>query len=160
MPQANSTTSSPRRISPLASETTLPCSLVINAASLSTSCSTSSRNRNRMRARTCGGVAAQLRNARSAQFTASLTSAASASATSAVCSPVAGSNTCAHGSPARPFSSPSMKWGMSLVAVIIRLSPRRCAYRLRARYAERSCRSASLISVLRKGGISAIPRRT
>ena len=44
MPQANSTTSWPRAISPSASESTLPCSAVMSAASSSRRASSSSRN--------------------------------------------------------------------------------------------------------------------
>ena len=46
MPQANSTTSRPRAISPRASECTLPCSRVMISASSSLRESSSSRNRN------------------------------------------------------------------------------------------------------------------
>ena len=59
MPQANSTTSMPRVISPWASENTLPCSSVMTRAIASPSRPSSSRNLNRMRARVSGGVAAQ-----------------------------------------------------------------------------------------------------
>ena len=44
MPQANSTTSCPREISPSASESTLPCSAVMSAASSSLRALSSSRN--------------------------------------------------------------------------------------------------------------------
>ena len=46
IPQANSTTSRPRPTSPLASESTLPCSAVIRAARSSVWAATSSRNLN------------------------------------------------------------------------------------------------------------------
>src|SRR5919202_2918016 len=51
MPQANSTTSSPRCTSPRASESTLPCSSETTAASSSTRAFTSSRNANSVLAR-------------------------------------------------------------------------------------------------------------
>ena len=66
MPQANSTTSTPRVISPCASENTLPCSSEIVRASASCSRARISRNLNRMRARVSGGVAAQPGNAAAA----------------------------------------------------------------------------------------------
>ena len=45
-PVASSTTSCPRRISPIASETTLPCSAVMISASSSLRAFSSSRNEN------------------------------------------------------------------------------------------------------------------
>ena len=62
-PVANSTTSRPRVTSPIASSCTLPCSLVMSAASASWFCSQSSRNFAMMRARRSGGVAAHAGNA-------------------------------------------------------------------------------------------------
>ena len=59
MPQANSTTSSPRWMSPLASAKILPCSDERRRASESNSFCTSSRNFINTRARRCGFVAAQ-----------------------------------------------------------------------------------------------------
>ena len=58
-PVANSTTSRPRWTSPLASDSTLPCSAVMMAASSSVRSSRMRRNLLRMRARRSGGVAAQ-----------------------------------------------------------------------------------------------------
>src|ERR1039458_2928594 len=54
MPQANSTTSSPRWMSPRASGSVLPCSDESSLARLSYSFCTSSRNLNITRARRCG----------------------------------------------------------------------------------------------------------
>ncbi len=51
MPQANSTTSSPRAISPLESESTLPCSRVMISASSSVCLTSSSRKANRTEVR-------------------------------------------------------------------------------------------------------------
>jgi hypothetical protein len=100
MPVAYSTTSRPRCASPLASESTFPCSEVMAAASRSRSRSTSSLKRNMTRARRSGEVSAQGRKAFTAAETAAPTSASLASATRPVTWPVAGSNT----SLARPLS--------------------------------------------------------
>ena len=78
MPHANSTTSRPRVTSPRASESTLPCSEVMSAASSSACFSMRLRNSNITRARARGGVAAHSGNAFDAAFTAASTSAASA----------------------------------------------------------------------------------
>ena len=59
MPQANSTTSTPRWMSPLASAIVLPCSRARQSASLSLSRATRSTNFISTRARRCGLVAAQ-----------------------------------------------------------------------------------------------------
>ena len=99
MPQANSTTSTPRVISPCASENTLPCSSEMMRARLSCSRFISSRNLNRMRARLSGGVAAQPGNAFAADCTAASTSAPVAKPTRRTFSPVAGLKT----SPLRPL---------------------------------------------------------
>ena len=110
---ANSTTSAPRWISPLASDSTLPCSEVMTAASSSVRASRMPRNLLRMRARRNGGVDAQAGKAFLATAMASFTSAVEASDTDAVCSPVAGLKTGA----VRPFpatSWPPMKKGMVL----------------------------------------------
>ena len=78
MPQANSTTSRPRWIEPLASEITLPCSEESSFASSSMFFSISSLNLNMTRARTCGFFAAQPRKAFSATAMALRTSSADA----------------------------------------------------------------------------------
>ncbi len=113
MPQANSTTSRPRWMSPLASAKVLPCSEESNRARSSYSPWISSKNLNMTRARRCGLVAAQAGNAASALAMAFSTSDLSASATLACTSPVLGLNT----SPCRPevpFTSlPPMKWPIS-----------------------------------------------
>ena len=110
MPQANSTTSSPRWMSPLASARVLPCSEESSLARLSNSFCTSSRNLNRTRARRCGLVAAQAGCAASALAIACSTSDLLAKATLACTSPVLGLNT----SPLRPEAPatclPPMKW--------------------------------------------------
>src|SRR5690606_13751287 len=93
MPQANSTTSSPRVTSPWASENTLPCSLVISRATSSRRASSSALKRNITRARTSGGVFDQLSNATSAAAMASRVSSAEDSETYRRGSPVAGLNT-------------------------------------------------------------------
>ena len=78
-PQANSITSTPRWMSPLASATVLPCSRASTSASLSLSRATSSMNFISTRARRCGLVAAQAGCAALAFSTAAATSALEAS---------------------------------------------------------------------------------
>ncbi len=90
MPQACSTTSSPRVTSPIASESTLPCSSVrIRAMSSRRSC-TSSRTANMSSARFARESARQAGNASRAAATARSTSSAVARSTAPLCSPVAG----------------------------------------------------------------------
>ena len=96
MPQANSTTSTPRWMSPLASGTVLPCSEASSSASASISPRMSSRKRIITRARFCGLVAAQAGWAAAAFSTAARSSALLASATWAWTSPVEGWNTSAN----------------------------------------------------------------
>ncbi|GJE43766.1 hypothetical protein AEGHOMDF_2945 [Methylobacterium soli] len=95
MPVANSTTSTPRWMSPLASGTVLPCSLARSSASESCSARISSRKRIITRARFCGFCAAQAGCAALAFSTAARSSALLASATRAWISPVVGLNTSA-----------------------------------------------------------------
>ena len=90
MPQANSTTSMPRVIEPLASSTVLPCSSVMALARASMSLSSSSLSLNIMRARRIGGVAIQAGEAALAAATAPRSSAAEAKSTSRIFSPSAG----------------------------------------------------------------------
>src|SRR5271170_6983824 len=98
MPVANSTTSSPRVASPLASEKTFPCSLVRSAATSSSRCSNISRKRKSTRALLRGGCADHAGNAAAAAATAVSTSAGVAKATFACNIPLAGLYT----SPNRP----------------------------------------------------------
>jgi hypothetical protein len=93
MPQANSTTSSPRCTSPRASDMTLPCSSEMIPASSSILALISSRNANRILVRWLSDTCDHDSNAVAAPRTASSTSPAVASATSACCSPVAGFHT-------------------------------------------------------------------
>ena len=90
MPQANSTTSSPRATSPAASEATLPCSELISAASSPRCCLISSRNANSTSARLVSDVSAQPGQAPAAACTAASTSAAVAKSTVPLTCPVAG----------------------------------------------------------------------
>src|SRR3954452_4231653 len=123
-PVANSTTSTPRASSPLASERTLPCSAVMTRAMRSSFSSSSRRNRIRTRARRSAGVCAHFGNASRAIRTASSTSAALASATWPAASRVAGLNTGA----VRPLlpeaSLPAMK---CLISSAIGWSPPFCS---------------------------------
>ena len=108
IPQANSTTSSPRAISPLASSNVLPCCDEISRASSSRLARTRSRKLNMTCARLAAGVADQLGNAALAAATAAFTSSVLASGTDVTGWPVAGLKT----SWARPlapaFSAPLM----------------------------------------------------
>ena len=91
MPQANSTTSRPRATSPAASEATLPCSLVISAASSAMWLLTSSRKANSTVARLASETLPHDAAACVAAATASSTSACVAKSTAPVTCPVAGS---------------------------------------------------------------------
>src|SRR3954447_4676014 len=90
MPQANSTTSSPRCTSPRASDSTLPCSSVIASASSGARRLTISRNAKSTLVRRLIEVCDQAGNASRAAAIADSTSTASARSTSACCCPVAG----------------------------------------------------------------------
>ena len=81
MPQANSATSTPRWMSPLASGIVLPCSRARSSASESISLAIKSRNFIITRARRCGLVAPQAGCAAFAVSTARRTSSLEASAT-------------------------------------------------------------------------------
>ena len=100
MPQANSTFSMPRWISPAASVSTLPCWLVTMRASSGLRCSSSSRIRKKMSARLDSDVARHAGKASAATATAASISSVVAKSTSWVCSPVAGLKT----GPVRPDS--------------------------------------------------------
>ena len=99
MAQENSTTSSPRPTSPLASSKVLPCSSDMNRARSSVRFSIRLLRLNITRWRRSGGVAAQASCAFLATCTAASISASEAKATLPVTSPVAGLVT----SPARPL---------------------------------------------------------
>ncbi len=90
MPQANSTTSWPRLTSPSASETTLPCSLVMISASSPLRALSSSRNLNRIAVRLASEVSRHAGNAAAAASITARASSTLASATWPVTSPVAG----------------------------------------------------------------------
>src|SRR3954451_1742799 len=114
MPQANSTTSSPRWTSPAASESTLPCSSVISAAMSSLRWCTSSRNLKRIPVRRDSEDCDHSSNAAAAAPTARSTSDCSARTTSACCSPVAGLNTGPRRLPEPVVSAPSIQCWMVL----------------------------------------------
>ena len=90
MPHANSMFSSPLATSPIASESTLPCSAVSNEAISLRLASTSSRMRNRISARRDRLVDRHAGKAALAAATAASTSSADARSTAPDCSPVAG----------------------------------------------------------------------
>jgi len=109
IPQANSTTSSPRSTSPFASSSTLPCSEETIRASSSTLRSSSSRKANMTLARRLREASDQSTKASRAAATATSTSAGSASTTSACGPPVAGSQTGAVREEAPLVSSPPIR---------------------------------------------------
>ena len=90
MPQANSTTSSPRATSPAASETTLPCSELTSAASSPCRARSSSRKANITLARLTSEVSRQPGSAAAAAAAAAATSPRPAKSTVPVTCPVAG----------------------------------------------------------------------
>ena len=110
MPQANSTTSTPRWMSPLASRMVLPCSRARTSASFSLSRSSNCRNFISTRARRWGLVAAQAGWAALAFSTAARTSALEASGTREICSPVMGCQPCVKRPEVPATCLPPMKW--------------------------------------------------
>ena len=98
IPQANSTTSSPRVTSPTASESTLPCSAVMAAATSSLRAARISRNAKSTWVRRVSDEDRHSAKAPLAAATAASTSSGPARSTCAVTAPVAGSKT----SPRRP----------------------------------------------------------
>ena len=128
MPQQNSITSSPRVTSPIASESTLPCSAVRSFAISSRRSCTSSRIANSSSARFASDSARHAGNAAFAACTALSTSSTDAKSTWPDCRPVAGLNT----GPPRPdcptYVAPAIQWligltvvGASTVSVILLL---------------------------------------
>ena len=119
MPHANSTTSSPRAISPIASECTLPCSAVMIAASSSLRALSSSRKGNTTCVRRASDVVPQPRAARDAAAMTWAASASLASATRPVTRPVAGLVTSAQpvGEPVR--GEPSTQCTISVGAEVV-----------------------------------------
>src|SRR6516225_8854770 len=109
IPQAYSTTSRPRMTSPLASETTLPCSSATITASSSRCRSMRSRRANMTRARRITDTSRHSCHALAAAATAASTSAGSANATWACCSPVAGFQTGPHRLDAPVVSEPAIQ---------------------------------------------------
>ena len=93
MPHANSTTSSPRVTSPRASESTLPCSAVMIAASSSLRALSSSRNANSTWVRVVSEDCRHCWKAPDAAATAASTSAEDARSTWPLTAPVAGLKT-------------------------------------------------------------------
>ncbi len=116
MPQANSTTSMPRVISPLASSKVLPCSAVMMAARRSSCACSASRNLKRIAARRSGGVSDHAGKAAFAAATAVATSAALANATRALRSPRAGFQTSPKTPDVPSTRRPLMKWPIVVVS--------------------------------------------
>ena len=147
-PMQNSTTSSPRWMSPTASGSVLPCSRDSASASLSMSRLRRSTKRMSTRARRCGLVAAQAGWALAATSTASASSAAEANGTRACTSPVAGLKTSAK-RPERPSTAaPPMWW----VSVCICSSDRRWGRRIAAA----SCRYRAPVATLPQNLVAAV----
>ena len=115
IPQANSTTSSPRATSPSASECTLPCSETMSAASSSLCWFSSSRNANSTVVRLATDAARQPGNAAAAAATASSTSFTAAKSTDPVTAPVAGSCRSPWRAAAPSHARPSIQWVTCLV---------------------------------------------
>ena len=93
MPQQKSITSSPRATSPIASETTFPCSAVSRRASSPRFLSNSSRIAKKSSARRDSDSVRQSWDASRAAATAASTSSTEAKATAPVWTPVAGLKT-------------------------------------------------------------------
>jgi hypothetical protein len=110
MPVAKSTTSSPRAISPAASESTLPCSEVRISASSLLRAFKSSRNVKITDWRLASEASRQAGNAAAAADTAASTSATLASRTSFETVPLAGSYTDDVRVDSPSTSLPPMKW--------------------------------------------------
>ena len=121
MPQANSTTSWPRLTSPSASDSTLPCSAVMIAASSDLRAFSSSRNANRIWVRLASEVSRHSGKAAAAAATTALTSSSQARASWAVTSPVAGLVTSENRPPVPSKVAPFFQW-CSVVAMIVSFS--------------------------------------
>ena len=124
-PAANSTFSMPREISPAASESTLPCSLVRIAASSPWRSTSRWRSLKNTSARLIRPVARQPGSAADAAAIACSTSPTLAKATSCCCTPVAGLKT----GPVRSASAtsrPLMKCRMRLMWILLVLSGQIC----------------------------------
>src|SRR5215212_2425114 len=110
IPQANSTTSMPRRTSPAASFASLPFSNVTRSRSSSKCSSRSALKRKSTWLRCTTGVADQSGNASSAFFTARSTSSLVERGVSAMISPVAGSYTGSVSRPSRSSQEPPIRF--------------------------------------------------
>src|SRR5258708_4529199 len=132
-PQANSTTSRTRLISPLASSTTLPCSEAISRASSSMWLSSSSRNANMTFERRAREASDHSGSACWAALTARSTSGGSASTACACSSPLAGSHATEVRVQSPAVASPPIRCSMvrRLVSMLI-VSPTRFAALLSA----------------------------
>ncbi len=118
IPHANSTTSWPRAISPIASDRTLPCSAVMSAASSPLRELSSSRNANITCVRAASDVRPQAGAAAAAAAMTASASARDASASRPVTSPVAGLVTSAVRSLVPAKASPPAQWPMCFVVVM------------------------------------------
>src|SRR5664279_5327434 len=112
MPQAYSITSSPRAISPAASDSTLPCSAVMIAASSSLRALNSSRNANMTLVRLAIEVLPQAGNAAFAAATPALTSVTDARGTVRATAPVAGLKTSPRLGESPSVAEPLIQWGI------------------------------------------------
>src|SRR6478735_1283152 len=121
MPQANSATSRPRVTSPSASESTLPCSAVMSAATSSLRSLSSSRKAKSTPARLASEASAHSSHAEAADVTTSSTSEAEARSSTPDCSPVAGLKTGDVRSAVPVHGWPAMRWVMR-VGVLMAVS--------------------------------------
>jgi hypothetical protein len=119
MPQANSATSRPRVTSPIASETTLPCSAVMSAAISSLRSLSSSRKAKSTWVRLASEMLPPAASHASfAAVTTSSTSSAEARSSTPVCSPVAGLKTGLVRSAVPSHGAPLMRWVMRVGVVL------------------------------------------
>src|SRR5215218_4709590 len=119
MPQANSTTSWPRLTSPSASDTTLPCSLVMISANSCLRALSSSRKLNRICVRLANDVSRQSGNAAAAASMTVRASSTVARVTSPVTTPVAGLVTGAVSVLAPAKASLLIQWLMVLLMLLL-----------------------------------------
>ena len=110
MPQANSTISWPRLTSPNASDSTLPCSAVMIAASSSLRAFNSSRNANNTCVRRASEVSRHSGKAAFAAATIASTSSADARASWPLISPLAGLVTSENRPPDPSKGAPDFQW--------------------------------------------------
>ena len=116
IPQANSITSRPRVTSPIASDSTLPCSATRIRAMSSLRACTSSRMLNISSARFASETPRHEAKAAFADCTARSTSSTDARSTAPLCRPVAGLKTLAVRPEVPGTDEPSIQWSIGVIA--------------------------------------------